>query len=315
MLSPPSHGHEGRGVRARSIARRLPALAALLAPCACGLGERPSVDPHPGAPQRIVVMAPAAAEMLEALGATGSIVGVGDFVGDPPAVKDLPRVGAYNAPNVERVLELRADLFLTSASEAAATAHGRLQALGLRVVALDTSTHHGLFSSLAELGRLLGLEERAGALEQRMRAELDAIRRTADGLPRRRVLFVVGREPLYVAGPGSHLDEMIALVGGVNVLHDATAPYQRVSMEAVLERMPEVIIDASDNRAGAPRGRLAGDWGRWPFLPAVREQRVWWVDPSRLVIPGMRLPEMTARIGRLIQPEAFGEPTAADLGD
>jgi iron complex transport system substrate-binding protein len=258
-------------------------------------------------------MAPAAAEMLEALGATDRVVGVGDFVQEPASLARLPRVGAYNAPSVERVVELRAELFLTTASQAAAAAHRRLEALGVDVVALDTSTYEGVFRSLSEVGTLLGRERRADVLEREMRERLEEIRRTAEGRPTRRVLFVVGRDPLYVAGPGSHIDEMIDLVGGVNVLGDATAPYQRVSFEAALERMPEVIIDTSDNAATAPRGRLNGDWARWEFLPAVRERRVFRVDPSRLVIPGIRLPEMTALMGRLIQPEAFGEASDDEM--
>jgi iron complex transport system substrate-binding protein len=146
-----------------------------------------------------------------------------------------------------------------------------------------------------------------------MRQRLDELRRAAVGLPRRRVLVVVGRSPLYVAGPGSHLDEMIEAVGGVNVADDAPSPYHRVSTETVLERMPEVIVDLSDNRPDAPRGRTAGDWGRWSFLPAVRQDRVYRVDPSRLAIPGIRLPEMTRLMARLVQPEAFGEADPAEL--
>jgi ABC-type Fe3+-hydroxamate transport system substrate-binding protein len=97
------------------------------------------------------------------------------------------------------------------------------------------------------------------------------------------------------------------------VAHDALAPYQQLSIEAVLERAPEVIVDASDNRPGAPRGRLAGAWGRWDFLPAVRAERVYQVDPSRLVIPGLRLPEMARLMGELIHPESFGEAEPADF--
>jgi iron complex transport system substrate-binding protein len=260
-------------------------------------------------------MAPAVAEMLEALGSSDRVVGVGDFVSDASTYARLPRVGAYNAPNVERILELRADLFLTSASEAATSAHRRLESFGVRVVALDTSTYDGVLEALTELGRRLGREAAARRLAGETQGRLQAIRRTAAGLPRRRVLFVVGRDPLYVAGPGSHVDEMIQLAGGVNVLHDAASPYQRASMEAVLERMPEVIVDTSSNREGAPRGRFPGDWGRWDFLPAVRDERVYWVAPSRLVIPGIRLPEMTELMAKLIHPEAFGEASDAELAE
>ncbi len=284
--------------------------------CACA-GERDAAGAGRAAVKpvghRVVVMAPAAAEMLEALGALDLVVGIGDFVQRPASIAKLPRVGAYDRPNVERVLELGADLFLSTESQAAAAAHGRLDTFGVQVVALDTSTYEGVFASLARLGRLLDRQERAGALEQKLRGQLAQIRRTAQDLPPRSVLFVVGRDPVYVAGPGSHVDEMIAMVGGTNVFHDAPSTYHRVSMEAVLERLPEVIIDTSDNGPRALRGSVPGDWGQWEFLPAVRRQRVYLVDPSRLVIPGIRLPEMTRLMGKLIQAEAFGKATYEEM--
>jgi len=289
-------------------------LLATLALCACGpaspVADRPAED---GAGWRIVVMAPAAAEMLQALDVAERVVGVGDFVSEPESLAALPGIGAYNAPSIERVIELRADLYLSTKSQAATAAHRRLETLGVDVVALDTSTFDGVFASLAELGRLLERDEQAQSLASEMRRRLEEIRRTAESLPPRKVLFVVGRDPLFVAGKGSHIDEMIALVGAVNVIDDASSPYNRVSMEAALERMPDVIIDTSDNGPAALRGRLAGEWARWEFLPAVQTGRVYHVDPSRLVIPGIRLPEMTSLMGQLIQPEAFGEVTDAEL--
>lgn len=258
-------------------------------------------------------MAPAAAEMLEALGALDRIVGIGDFVDRPASIEGLPRVGAYNAPNVERVLELEVDLFVSAASEAAVAAHEKLESYGVAVLPLDTSTYDGVFASLSELGARIGERERAREIEHSMREALRAVERRAAEGARRSVLFIVGRDPIYVAGPGSHIDEMIALVGATNVAHDVGAPYQRLSMEAVLERMPDVIIDTSDNRPDALRGRQAGSWGKWAFLPAVRDDRVFWVDPSLLVIPGIRLPEMTQLMGKIVQPELFGEPADGDL--
>jgi hypothetical protein len=45
----------------------------------------------------------------------------------------------------------------------------------------------------------------------------------------------------------------------------------------------------------------------------VKEGRVWWVDPTRLTIPGVRLPEMALLTARLIHPEALGEPGPGEL--
>lgn len=258
-------------------------------------------------------MAPAAAEMLETLGAVDEVVGIGDFVTAPESITGLPRVGAYDAPNVEQLLELRTDLYLTVASEAARAAHARLEGFGITVVSLDTSTYEGVFTALEQVGRAVDRQERARETARAMRKQLQAIERIAAQAENRSVLFVVGREPLYVAGPGSHADEMISLAGGTNVAHDSPSPYLQMSLEAVLERMPEVIVDTSDNRPGAIRGRRIGSWGRWEFLPAVKNNRVYHVDPQRLAIPGVRLPEMTRLMGRLIHPETFGEATEDEL--
>lgn len=286
------------------------AAVAVLACAACsGEGSLPD-DRGGGDPQRIVVLAPAAAEMLSALGLLDRVVGVGEFGPWPGALASAPVIGGYASPNVERVLELRADLLITAASETAHPAHRTLERFGVRVLALDTSTYAGVFRSLEEVGRLFDMESAAREIGQRMRAELDRIAEQAEGLPRRRVLFVVGRDPLYVAGPGSHIDEMIELVGGENVTHDALTPYAQASLETILERLPQVIVDTSDNSADALRGRTPGPWSRWGFLPAVRDNRVFWVEPGRLVIPGLRLPEMTRLMARIVHPESFGDPMA-----
>jgi iron complex transport system substrate-binding protein len=262
---------------------------------------------------RIVVMAPAAAEVLETLGMTDRVVGRGDYVVWPPALQRLPRVGAYHAPSVETVLSLGTTLLLTTSSQAAQSAHARLRELGIEVLALNTNSYESMLDSIVTIGKVVGREEEAREVVEGIRKEMDEIRGRARDAPRRRVVFVVDRDPVYVAGPGSHVDEMMRAVGGENIAADAASDWQLLSMEVIFERDPEVIIDTSDNGDGALRGRTAGPWDRWPFLPAVEKNQVYWVDPLRLVIPGPRLPQMTRLMGRLIHPEVFGEPSPEDF--
>lgn len=275
--------------------------------------DAPAPRAGPGA-LRIAAMAPAAAETLASFGLLDKVVGVGDFVDWPPAVRPLPRLGPYSAPGAEQVLGLRVNLLVTSRSAAASPSVARLRDLGVRVLELETGTYEGTLASIVELGRAVGKPREARALERQIRARMDALARRAATVARRRVLFVVGRDPLYVAGPGSHIDEMIRAAGGENIARDAGSAYQLASVEAMLERMPEVIIDTSDNRPGALHGHENGAWGQWPFLPAVADRRVYWVDPARLVIPGPRLPDMTELVARMIHPEIFGAPAPDELG-
>ncbi len=277
--------------------RVIPALALALA---AGCAPVESVSETPPTPQRVVVFAPSAAEVLVALDLGERVVAVGSHGPWPGELAALESAGSFDRPDLERIVELETDLVINTASVAAAGGHERIERLGIAVESLDTSTFAGVFASLERVGVLFDRQERAAEIAGEMRAGLERVRVATADLPRKSVLFVVGRDPLYVAGPGSHVDELIRLGAGMNVAHDATSPYQQFSVEAVLERRPEVIVDTSGD---------AGYWDRWPFLPAVRDGSVYRVEPNVLVIPGIRLPEMARAMTELIHPGTFAQTT------
>jgi len=293
----------------RRVAPRLTALALLAGLGACGGGA----PPPRAASERLAVLAPAAAETLASLGLAERVVAVGDYVIWPPELAARPRVGAYDAPSAERLLELEVDLLVTTAGVAGREERRRLASLGVETLELDSATYEAALASIVALGERVGAAERAAALVAEIERRVAAVAAATASLPRRRVLVVVGREPLFVAGPGSHLDRLLEAAGGVNVAADLASPWAQASLEAMLERAPEVIVDTSDNRPGAPRGLAAGGWGRWPFLPAVAGGRVAHVDPWRLTLPGPRLGEMAELLARLVHPEALGAPSPAEF--
>lgn len=302
----------GRPRRTAGILLRTAVLILLSTSCEA---RSPQPDPAEGGTRpQLAVLAPAAAELVAELGAHDLVVAVGDFVDWPPTLAALPRIGSYDAPNLERLLELGVDLLVTARSAAGEAAHHRLEGIGIEVLALEMETFEGVLEAFTALGARIGRAEAGRAAAAEVRERIDALQVRTAGLPRRRVLFVAGDRPLYGAGPGSHIDRLITAAGGVNVLADATGPYPLIAIEGVLERRPEVIVDASDNRPGARRGRQSGSWGRWGFLPAVAEDRVWYVHPERLAVPGPRLPEMAELMARLIHPEVFGAPDDGELG-
>ena len=276
----------------------LGAVAILVAGCA----RQDAPVPTPDTPQRVVVFAPSAAEALDALDLSDRVVAVGSHGRWPEAIASLETAGSFDRPDLERILDLQCDLVLTTASVAAADGYRRLEQLGVAVEPLDTSTFDGAFASFVRIGELFDRSAEAAAIVKSMRDGLADVEAATAGLAAKDVLVIVGRDPFYVAGPGSHLDELVRIGGGTNVAHDASSPYQQFSIEAVLERGPEVIIDTSGD---------GGYWSRWPFLPAVRDGRVYRVDPDVLAIPGMRLPEMARSMAERIHPSAFETTTDA----
>jgi len=141
---------------------------------------------------------------------------------------------------------------------------------------------------------------------------LDAIRARSARLKPTRMMFVVGRSPnrldgLIVAGKASYLNELIALAGGENIFTDAVAAYPQISLEAVLARNPEVILDFGDmaNPAAvtdAQKRGVVSVWQRAASLQAVRNHRVHAVAADLFVVPGPRAVAAAQAIFDLLHP-------------
>lgn len=283
--------------------RRARLAAACLGALAIGAAAAP--------PQRIVSTAPSITEMLFALGLGDRVVGVTTFCRHPPEAAAKAKIGDYLRPNVEAILALRPDLVLAERSMIRKAV--ALPSLRLNVVEIDDADLEGIFASIRRIGDVCGVPDRAQALNRRLRQELDAVRRRTASLPRPRVLLVVGRTPgriedLIAAGRASYLHELVQIAGGDNVVGDSRLAYVKVSLEEILARDPEVIVDmgdmgqASQSAADAP-GATVRLWSRYATLSAVKRGRVHALSADPFVVPGPRVAEAARRLAALIHPE------------
>lgn len=262
--------------------------------------------------QRIVSTAPSVTEMLYALGLGERVVGVTTFCRYPPEAAAKPKIGDYVRPNLEAIVALKPDLVVMEATGIRRAE--RLPALKLNVLEVDDGTLAGIYESLRKIGAAAGVPERAAALRSNMQAALEDLRRRTRGLAPRRLLFVAGRTParledLIVVGRGSYLNELIEIAGARNAFADVGAPYLKVSLEQVLARNPEVIVDMGEmaQTAGASdeqKRAVVTLWERQPALAAVRERRVFAVASDIFMVPGPRVVEAARALARMVHPEA-----------
>ena len=107
------------------------------------------------APQRIVSLLPSLTETVCALGACDRLVGVDRYSNWPEDLqRRLPVLGGGLDPNVEAIVALKPDVVLLSNS---ARVVERLEALGLRTVALEPRTQADVQRVLHSVGHLLRL--------------------------------------------------------------------------------------------------------------------------------------------------------------
>jgi iron complex transport system substrate-binding protein len=237
-------------------------------------------------PQRIVSLLPSVTESVCALGACARLVGVDRYSNHPASVRALPQVGGGVDPQIESIVALRPDAVLLATSSRAAE---RLEALGLKVLAIEPKTHADVRRTLGQLAQVLGLPP--AAADAQWRTIDAAVSAAAQSLPARargaRVYFEVSRGP-YAAGQVSFIGETMARLGLANVVPASLGPFPRLNPEFVLRADPDLILIGSRGMQDA----IA--YPGWATLRAVREQRVCQFGPDEadvLVRPGPRMAE------------------------
>jgi len=233
--------------------------------------------------RRVVSLNPSLTAILLALDGGAVLVGVDEFSArQQPAVSELPRVGGLTNPSLEGVVALQPDLVVLVPSAEQRDFRGQLRSLGIPLLELDPLNFDQVLETIAVLGARIGREEQARARAQAIRVVADRMKDLAPGRAPVRTVLVLQRDPLFVVGSGSFVDDMLQLAGGRNLAAEAFAsPYPRVSREWLLAAAPDVLLDSDHDPESA-----AHYWSRWPSLPAVKTGRVVSLPEGQVTLPG-----------------------------
>ncbi len=272
----------------RALTHSLPPVLAALVLAAGTAGAAPAAErgpewlgpPAPASPRRVVTLAPSLTDMAVALGHAELLVGVTRY-DDAREVAKLPRVGGFLDPSPEAVLALRPDLVLWMTDGGALGAVRRIASLGVPVRAIPVVSVADVLRGARLVGSALGDAAGGERLARSLEDGVEAARRRAAGERRVRVLFIVGRDPLVVAGPGSFPDELLRLVGGVNAVR-SDRPWPVYPVERAIADDPALVIDGAVLEPPEGMARLAA-------IPAVRRGAVHRLRDDAALRPGPRL--------------------------
>jgi iron complex transport system substrate-binding protein len=255
-------------------------------------------------PQRIVSLLPSATESVCALGACARLVGTDRFSNWPASVRVLPKLGGLEDAQIERIAALRPDLVIVAS---AARVVDRLEALGMRVVVLESRDHADVKRSLTTIARLLGTPAQAGQVWAAIEAETRAAAaRVPPAWRGRRVYFEVDSTP-YAAGASSFIGETLARLGLVNALPAELGPFPKLNPETLLRLQPDIVM--ADRVALASMPSRPG----WAVLQALRDGRSCGFPGPRyelLLRPGPRMGEAAGVIADCLVALAARAPQA-----
>lgn len=250
-------------------------------------------------PPRVVALGGAVTEIVFALGAQDSLVGVDDSSTFPPAAQALERVGYYRAIGAEGVLSLRPTLVLASVEAGPPPAIAQLRKAGVRVEILPAAlTPAAAIARIRAIAGALSKVAEGEKLVAGMEATLAGLK--AESSPRVLVLFGHGRGSLQAAGQGTAGQAMVELVGATN----ATAAhhgYKPLTAESVLLARPDVVLTT----VGAVRS-AGGEAALWSIpglsaTPAGKNKRLLVLDDLYLFGFGPRLGDAAQELSAAIR--------------
>ncbi len=261
----------------------------------------------PDKPRRIVSLLPSLTETVCELGDCDKLVGVDRYSNFPARVQSLPKLGGLDDTGIEMLVALKPDVVLLGIS---ARVIDRLEALGIRVIALEPKSMSDVQRVLGKVGQVLQRSDEARRLWNRIDGHLTqsaaSLPPAARGLT---VYYEVDAGP-YGAGSNSFIGEMLTRLGARNILPPELGPFPKLNPETIVRADPQVIMVGQRNAAGLPQRP------GWQTIRAVRQQKICvWLpaESDVLVRPGPRMSEAAALMARCLRDAAAGPvswPTA-----
>lgn len=245
--------------------------------------------------ERVVSLAPSLSEIVVELGSADLLVGVLDAGDRPAELQNLPSVGRYGQLDMERLLSLKPDMLLLWPGSVGPAQREQLKRLNIPTYVADPHSLEQLTTQIEAIAAQLGRPERGVSLAADLRQRLAALRQRYRRDEPLRVFYQVWDRPLYTVGGGQIISDALDVCGARNVFADLTLPAPQVSVEAVLQRDPQVILAGDQAQLDA--------WKAWPQVAAVVQGRLLLVTDKGLERPSGQMIDATAKLCQLIAPD------------
>jgi len=250
------------------------------------------------APSKIVSLSAAHVEVLYAIGAGGQLLAGDKFSDCPKAAAALQHVDSFT-PSVEAITALQPDLVVLAFPNP--DLQQALSNVGVKSILLSIpESVEGTLDQIRLVGRVTGHADEAEAYAKGMEQRIDEIKGSVAGNEKLSVYHEVDNT-FFTAGPGSFVDDLYKILGARNIAENADSAFPQLTQEAIIQAAPDVIILA-DEDAGENAQTVSARPG-WDAIPAVKNKRVYTVDPDIVSRPGPRLITALETLKKLVYGE------------
>ncbi|MCQ1058476.1 heme/hemin ABC transporter substrate-binding protein [Photobacterium sp. DNB23_23_1] len=239
------------------------------------------------ASERIISAGAAITEIINAMGAQEQLVAV-DVTSKNLVNEEMPVLGYHRQLSAESLIALTPTRLLGSNEMGPRTTLDLIQQAGIEVDVVNSGeTVDDLLSRIEQVGKLTHTEKEALKLQAHVQEKIDSINQTlAQQTEKKKVMFLMIHEgrPANVAGRNTTADSVIRLAGAINPAASAVESYKPISLEAMVEMQPDIILLSS--RTLSQIGSADDLLKQMPLLaatPAGRNKAVVTIDGTALI--------------------------------
>ena len=194
------------------------------------------------AQERIIALSPSINEIIFALGAGEQIVANTQYSLYPEASVNIPKVGGYFSPSLEKIVALKPSLVIMQQNNYKLSL--KLKRLGIKskIVKIDTLQH--IKESISEIGEILNKKEEAKKIVQKIDKNLKNLKNI---ISNKKILIVFGRNSsleknIFVAGQNLYFDEIINESNNTNALQSNRKGQPILNMENIIACNPDIVL-------------------------------------------------------------------------
>ena len=252
--------------------------------------SKPPADwwPSQTGPQRIVCLTEETTEWLYLLGQEHRIVGISGYTVRPARARaEKPRVSAFLTAKIDKILALQPDCVF-GFSDLQADIAAALIRHGVQVTVFNQRSVAEIFSMMAQVAAIVGHSERAQALMETIRLQLQTIQAASGSLTRRpRIYFEEWDTPPISAI--RWVSELISIAGGDDCFAELSV--QAMGKDRIIADPGEIVRRNPDIIIGSWCGKkfraekVAARPG-WRDVNAIRAGQIFEIKSADILQPG-----------------------------
>ncbi len=225
-------------------------------------------------PLRVVSLVPSITEIIFRIGAGDAVKAVTYYDSYPPETVHKTVVGGFFSPSIKAIEAIQPDVIFLSGLHKEIIK--KFENEKCQLINLDAKSVSDIYRNIDLLGKIFNRQKQAETLIKDIRNELQIVAGKMKSIPelkRKRVIRLMGRDPVMTPGDDSFQNEYIRIAGGIPPKLNKKGNIVLVTKEEWIRFNPQIVYGCGGDREAV---RKFFDQPGWKDVEAVKNGKIFY---------------------------------------